>query len=107
MITFIEPTTNQVMAVYSGESGSPYWEAQGYQRVEIPDEHAQGVRRYGRNGKLALDADSNVTGVSAATNPAQPVESKREPTAAAAAMTKADPSVADLVAYIKERDGLN
>ena len=104
---YADPATGQINAMYVNcDTGNPEsWTNAGNIRVEIPDEHAQDVRTHGRNGKLALDNDGKVTGVSASTNPVQPV--KPEKTAAVQAMSKADPSMDDLIAYIKERDGLS
>lgn len=72
MVVFINPTTQQVMALYSHDTTSTVWTAQGFSRVVLDDpEIIAEVSRHGRDCALQFSG-STVTGVIARPNPVQP-----------------------------------
>lgn len=75
MIVFYEPVTNQVMAVFSGDTGSTVWQDQGYLRATVPLEFQTQVDRE----HTVVVTNNQVTAVTPSLNPVQPVLDREDP----------------------------
>ena len=56
-VAYISASGQIEVYYHNCDTGGTVWTDQGYQRVEMPPEHAHAARTHGRDGKLALDAE--------------------------------------------------
>ena len=73
MLVFYDPAkTNQVMAIYTGNTTSDAWESQGYQRIQVSKPTlVKQIGAMARDCKVTI-SKGQVTKVTASVNPVQP-----------------------------------